>query len=160
MSLLTLSGLFERVRAPSQSKKGHFSKKMKLKKWHQNSWHWQKSAQYIRDVSWHLSKRGSELEKRWPFSILDKNGAHKNKAWYSSTSICACVNSLDLMVKMTDSSLTSGPTVHLMRVHLSGSHCISSMNSRWVARLYRLLCMKQKFFSTRRQKLNWVHNAA
>ena len=35
----------------------------------------------IRDVLWHLSKRGSELEKRWTFSILDKNGAHKNKAW-------------------------------------------------------------------------------
>ena len=34
----------------------------------------------IRDVSWHLSKRGSELEKRCTFSILDKNGAHKNKA--------------------------------------------------------------------------------
>ena len=36
----------------------------------------------IRDVSWHLSKRESELEKRWTFSILDKNGAHKNKAWH------------------------------------------------------------------------------
>ena len=37
----------------------------------------------IRDVSWHLSKRGSDLEKRWTFSILDKNGSHKNnKAWY------------------------------------------------------------------------------
>ena len=35
----------------------------------------------IRDVSWHLSKCGSELEKRWTYSILDKNGAHKNKAW-------------------------------------------------------------------------------
>ena len=34
----------------------------------------------IRDVPWHLSKRGGELEKRWPFSVLDKNGAHKNKA--------------------------------------------------------------------------------
>ena len=45
MSLLTLRGLFERLRAPSQSQKGHFPSKMKLKKWHQNSWHWQKSAQ-------------------------------------------------------------------------------------------------------------------
>ena len=45
MSLLTLRGLFERLRAPSQSQKGHFLEKMKLKKWHQNSWHWQKSAQ-------------------------------------------------------------------------------------------------------------------
>ena len=45
MSLLTLRGLFERLRAPSQSQKGHFSEKTKLKKWHQNSWHWQKSAQ-------------------------------------------------------------------------------------------------------------------
>ena len=45
MSLLTLRGLFERLRAPSQSQKGHFPKKMKLKKGHQNSWHWQKSAQ-------------------------------------------------------------------------------------------------------------------
>ena len=35
----------------------------------------------IRDVSWHLSRRGSELEKRWTFSFLVKNGAHKNKAW-------------------------------------------------------------------------------
>ena len=45
MSLLTLKGLVERPRAPSQSQKGHFSEKTKLKKWHQNSWHWQKSAQ-------------------------------------------------------------------------------------------------------------------
>ena len=45
MSFLTLRGLFERLRAPSQSQKGHFSEKTKLKKWHQNSWHWQKSAQ-------------------------------------------------------------------------------------------------------------------
>ena len=36
---------FERLRAPSQSQKCHFSEKTKLKKWHQNSWHWQKSAQ-------------------------------------------------------------------------------------------------------------------
>ena len=35
----------------------------------------------IRDISWHLSKRGSELEKRWTFSILVENSAHKNKAW-------------------------------------------------------------------------------
>ena len=34
----------------------------------------------IRDVSWHLSKRGSELEKRWTYSIFDINGAHQNKA--------------------------------------------------------------------------------
>ena len=34
----------------------------------------------IHDVSWHLSKRGNELEKRWTISILDKNGALKNKA--------------------------------------------------------------------------------
>ena len=47
MSLLTLRGLFERLRAPSQSQKGHFSEKMKLKKWHQNSWNWQKSAQSL-----------------------------------------------------------------------------------------------------------------
>ena len=40
---------------------------------------------HIRDVSWHLSKRGSELEKRWTFSILDKNDAHKNKAWRRPT---------------------------------------------------------------------------
>ena len=45
MSLLTLRGLFERLRAPSQSQKGHFYEKMKLKKSHQNSWNWQKSAQ-------------------------------------------------------------------------------------------------------------------
>ena len=33
----------------------------------------------IRDVlSWHLSKRESELEKRRTFSFLDKNGAHNN----------------------------------------------------------------------------------
>ena len=32
MSLLTLRGLFERLRAPSQSQKGHFSEKTKLKK--------------------------------------------------------------------------------------------------------------------------------
>ena len=38
----------------------------------------------ICDVSWHLSKLGSELEKRWTFSILDKNCAHKNKAWFKS----------------------------------------------------------------------------
>ena len=35
----------------------------------------------IRDVSWHLSKRGNELEKRWTFPFLGKKGAHKNKAW-------------------------------------------------------------------------------
>ena len=34
----------------------------------------------VLDVSWHLSRRGSELEKRWIFSFLDKNGVHKNKA--------------------------------------------------------------------------------
>ena len=46
MSLLTLRGLFERLRAPSQSQKCHIPSKMKLKKWHQNTWHWwQKSAQ-------------------------------------------------------------------------------------------------------------------
>ena len=32
MSLLTLRGLFERLRAPSRSQKGHFSEKTKLKK--------------------------------------------------------------------------------------------------------------------------------
>ena len=32
----------------------------------------------IRDISWHLSKRGNELEKRWTFSILDKT-VHKVK---------------------------------------------------------------------------------
>ena len=37
----------------------------------------------IRDVSWHLSKRGNELEKRWTFCILGKNGAHKNKACFT-----------------------------------------------------------------------------
>ena len=36
----------------------------------------------ICDVSWHLSRCGSELEKRWPFSILDKNGAHKKSLVY------------------------------------------------------------------------------
>ena len=41
----------------------------------------------IRDVSWHLSKRGSELEKRWTFSFLDKNGAHKNKACFKEKQI-------------------------------------------------------------------------
>ena len=83
MSLLTLRVLFERLKAPSQSQKGHFSKN---------------TAQEmtpkllalarvcsvlgdICDVSWHLSKRGSELEKRLTFSFLNKNGAHKNKAW-------------------------------------------------------------------------------
>ena len=35
----------------------------------------------IRDVSWHLSNRESELEKRSTFSPLNKNGAHKNKAY-------------------------------------------------------------------------------
>ena len=35
-------GLFERL---LPKPKGPFSEKMKLKKWHQNSWHWQKSAQ-------------------------------------------------------------------------------------------------------------------
>ena len=34
----------------------------------------------IGDILWHLLKRGSELETRWPISILDKNGMHKNKA--------------------------------------------------------------------------------
>ena len=37
----------------------------------------------IRDVSWHLSRRGSELEKRWTISILDKNGAHKKSLLYN-----------------------------------------------------------------------------
>ena len=36
----------------------------------------------IRDVSWHLSKRGSELEKRCTSSFIGKNGAQKNKAWF------------------------------------------------------------------------------
>ena len=34
----------------------------------------------ISDVSWHLSKRGSEFENRSTFSFLDKNSLHKNKA--------------------------------------------------------------------------------
>ena len=38
-----------------------------------------------RDVLWHLSKHGGELEKRLAFSILDKNSAHKNKAWFKAT---------------------------------------------------------------------------
>ena len=33
------------MRAPSQSQKGHFSDKTKLKKRDQNCWHWQNSAQ-------------------------------------------------------------------------------------------------------------------
>ena len=45
--LVSFLEFFERLRAPSQSQKGHFSEKMKLKKWHQNSWHWQKSAQSL-----------------------------------------------------------------------------------------------------------------
>ena len=45
MSLLTFRGLLKKLRAPSQSQKGHFLDKTKLKKWHQNSWHFQKSAQ-------------------------------------------------------------------------------------------------------------------
>ena len=40
----------------------------------------------IRDVSWHLSKHGNELEKRRTFYFLDKNGAHKNKACTKSNS--------------------------------------------------------------------------
>ena len=44
----------------------------------------------IRDVSWHLSKRGSELEKRWTFSILDKNDAHKNKACRKTMKSLSC----------------------------------------------------------------------
>ena len=36
----------------------------------------------IRDVSWHLSKRGNELEKRGTFSFLDRKwGVHKNEAF-------------------------------------------------------------------------------
>ena len=49
MSLLTLRGLFDRLRAPvSQSQNGHFPSKTKIRKRHQNSWHWQKSAQLSR----------------------------------------------------------------------------------------------------------------
>ena len=83
MSLLTLRGLFERLRAPSQSQKGHFPEKMKLKKWHQNSWHWQKSAHSseIFVASRGICQSvGVSSRKRGTFSILDKNGAHKNKA--------------------------------------------------------------------------------
>ena len=39
----------------------------------------------IHDVSWHLLERGSELDKRWTFSFLDKNGGHKNKACPQAT---------------------------------------------------------------------------
>ena len=53
------------------------SEKLKLmKKRHQNSWHWEKSAQsseiLVTCVSWHLSKLGSELEKRWTFAFWTK----------------------------------------------------------------------------------------
>ena len=70
------------MRAPSQSKKGHFSEKTKLKKWHQNSWHWQKSAQSSEIF---VTSRaicpgmGVTLRKSEHFPFLDKNCAHKNK---------------------------------------------------------------------------------
>ena len=35
----------------------------------------------IREVSWHLSKCGRELEKKVNIFHLDKKVAHKNKAW-------------------------------------------------------------------------------
>ena len=99
MSLLTLRGLFERLRAPSQSQKGHFYEKTKLKKWHHNSWNWQKSAQSseIFVTSRGICRGvGSELEKRRPFSILDKNGAHKKKAWDSTCEYCGWLELLHL----------------------------------------------------------------
>ena len=60
-----------------------FSQKTKLKKWHQNSWHWQKSSQSSKIF---VTSRGIcrgvgvSSRKGEHFSILDKNGAHKNKA--------------------------------------------------------------------------------
>ena len=80
MSLLTLRGLFERLRAPSQSQKGHFSEKTKLKKWHQNSWHWQKSAQSLEIfVTSHGICRGVGMSSRKGehFPFWKKNGAHQ-----------------------------------------------------------------------------------
>ena len=51
------------------------SKKTKLKKWHQNSWHWQKSAQSSEIfVTSHgiCQSVGASSRKRWTFSFLDK----------------------------------------------------------------------------------------
>ena len=48
--------------------------------WHQKSWHCQKSVLLNNrdDVSWHLSKRGSELEKRVNnFNFLTKKKWHQ-----------------------------------------------------------------------------------
>ena len=33
----------------------------------------------IRDVLWHLSNHGSELEKKWTLQFEQENGVHKNK---------------------------------------------------------------------------------
>ena len=88
MSLLTLRGLFERLRAPSQSQKGHLSRENEAQEMTPKLLALAKVCSVlgnIRDVSWYLSKRGSELEERWTFSILDKNGAHQNKAWFMAS---------------------------------------------------------------------------
>ena len=61
---------------------------MKLKKWHHNSWHCQKSAQSseIFVTSRGICRSvGVSSRKRWTFSILDKNSAHKNKACIMNT---------------------------------------------------------------------------
>ena len=83
MSLLTLRGLFERLRAPSQSQKGHFFRENEAQEMTPKLLALAKVCSVlgnICDVSWHLLRRGSELEKRRTFSILVLNGALKNKA--------------------------------------------------------------------------------
>ena len=50
----------------------------------------------IRDVSWHLSRRDSELEKRRTFSILDKDGWYKNKVCGSGTHALLPTNGLSV----------------------------------------------------------------
>ena len=58
---------FERLRAPSQSQKGHFSRENEAQEMTPKLLALAKVCSVlgnIRDVSWHLSKRGNELEKR------------------------------------------------------------------------------------------------
>ena len=92
MALLALGGRPQPLKKPSQSRKGHFYVKM-------NALNDTKTPGTvksllsplgnIRVVSWHLSKQGSELEKRGTFSILHEKGAHKNKACLRG-SRCRC----------------------------------------------------------------------
>ena len=74
---LALRGLFDRLRALSQSQKGIFllitPKLLELANVcsvHLN----------ICDVSWNLPILGRESEKRWTFAFWTKKGVHKNKA--------------------------------------------------------------------------------